>query len=246
MTTRTLTTSPTSTTLTRAATPDQLETAARTRWLDGWTAGPVEPESSGIAPGVLAPDLVLLDDTGTPRRLSDFWADRPALVMFWRHFGCACGAERARRLRAERAAYESAGLSLVVVAAGEPARAAAYRARHDLPCPVLCDPDHSAYHAYNLGHWVVERVLYDAPEEYLRHERDLGARFQADRAAAGAAPVDDPWRAVAEFVVGTNGRVRLPYLYQFCEDFPDPRLLTTAARLSGGRPPRRDSGMLAT
>ena len=45
-------------------------------------------------------------------------------------------------------------------------------------------------------------------------------------------PVDDPWRAVAEYVVGTNGLVRLAYVYQYCEDFPDPRVLTTAARMS--------------
>ena len=30
----------------------------------------------------------------------------------------------------------------------------------------------------------------------------------------------------------SGGVVRLPYLYQYCEDFPDPRVLTTAARLS--------------
>jgi hypothetical protein len=29
----------------------------------------------------------LLDSTGVPRRLGDFWAERPVIVVFLRHFG---------------------------------------------------------------------------------------------------------------------------------------------------------------
>jgi hypothetical protein len=101
-----------------------------------------------------------------------------------------------------------------------------------LPCPVLSDPEHAAYRAFGIGQWTPERVLYDAPEAFLHHDHHLGAQFQADRKARGRAPVDDPWRAVGEFVIGPDGRVRLPYLYQYCEDFPEPHILTAAARLS--------------
>jgi hypothetical protein len=31
--------------------------------------------------------LELLDATGTPRRLGDFWAERPVILVFLRHFG---------------------------------------------------------------------------------------------------------------------------------------------------------------
>jgi len=206
-----------------------LRTAAEREWLDRWAAGPTEPGGSALAAGSPAPDLTLLDDGGRLRRLSDYWAGGPALVMFWRHFGCGCGVERAARLRAEWPAYVAAGLTPVVVSQGEPARAAAYRAEHDLPCPVLCDPDHHAYRAYGLGHWDVEHVLFDAPEEFWDHPRAAGAAFQAERRRAGRAPVDDPWRAVAEHVV-VDGTVRFTHAYQHCEDFPEPRVLTTAAR----------------
>ena len=40
------------------------------------------------------------------------------------------------------------------------------------------------------------------------------------------------WKGSSLLVVGTDGRARLPYPYQYCEDFPDPRVLTAAARLS--------------
>ncbi len=208
----------------------ELTTAAEAEWLEGWTSGPVEGEGTGLATGTAAPDLVLADHTGRSRRLSEFWAHGPALVLFWRHFGCGCGAERARRLLEEYAALREADLEPVIIGQGEPARAAAYRDVHGLPCPVLCDPQHEAYRAWGIGQWPVERVLFDAPPEYWDHPCGLGVAFQDDRRSQGNPPVDDPWRAVAEFVVGADGKVLLTYAYQYCEDFPDVRVLTTAAR----------------
>jgi hypothetical protein len=31
--------------------------------------------------------IELRDSTGSPRRLGDFWADRPVVLVFLRHFG---------------------------------------------------------------------------------------------------------------------------------------------------------------
>lgn len=207
-----------------------LVAAAEAEWLDRWSSGPVEPEPTALPTGASAPDLVLPDHTGASRSLSEFWSAGPALVMFWRHFGCGCGTERATRLVDEYPALRETGLEPVIIGQGEPGRAAAYRDLHDLPCPVLCDPDHAAYRAWGLGHWPVARVLFDAPREYWTHPRDLGAAFQDDRRDQGNPAVDDPWRAVAEFVVGPDASVLLTYAYQYCEDFPDVRVLTTAAR----------------
>lgn len=209
---------------------EDLTAAAEAEWLQGWASGPLEAEGSGLPTGAPAPDLVLPDHTGTFRSLSEFWANGPALVMFWRHFGCGCGADRAKRLLDEHAALDQAGLNPVIIGQGEPLRAAAYRELHGLPFPVLCDPDHEAYRAWGIGQWPVERVLFDAPPAYWLHPHELGAALQNDRRDQGSPPVDDPWRAVAEFVVGTPGTVRLAYVYQYCEDFPDVRVLTTAAR----------------
>ena len=215
-------------------------------WLQRWTAGPTEHEGSGLPCGARAPDVTLTDETGRRRSLSEFWSTGPALVMFWRHFGCGCGVQRAQRLRQEWAAYRDCGLTPVIIAPGDPPRAHAYRVRYHLGCPVLTDPQYEAYRAYGIGHWPVERVLYDAPPEMWDHPRELGARFQDARRAGGRAPVDDPWRATAEFVVGGDGLVRLAYLYQYCEDFPDPRVLTTAARLSTSAQLPRAVGAVAT
>jgi peroxiredoxin len=207
-------------------------TAAESVWLDRWAEGPTEQASNLLAPGTPAPDLALPDENGMPRRLAEFWADGPALVMFWRHFGCSCGVTRAERLIAELDAYREAGLTPVIIAQGEPDRTARYQAAHGIPCVMLSDPDLEAYRAFGVGHWAVEQVLFDAPPEYWAHSRELGREFQDGRRRQGRPPVDDPWRASAEFVVGANGLTRLAYAYQHCEDYPDPRVLTTAGRLS--------------
>jgi peroxiredoxin len=210
---------------------EELTTAAEAEWLEGWTAGPIETEGRCLAAGSRAPDLRLLDHRGEEHALSEYWADQPALLVFWRHFGCNCGLARAERLKAEWTRYQDVGLNPVIVAQGEPARAAAYRNEQDLPCSILCDPDHEVYRAYGIGQWPVERILAAAPPEYWAHPRDLGVSFQDGRRDEGRPPVDDPWRAVGEFVIDSAGVVRLSYSYQYCEDFPPPELLTTATRL---------------
>lgn len=212
---------------------DELTAAAEAEWLEKWTTGPTQGLGALATPGNTAPVLQLPDHDGNLVTLSDLWLEGPALLMFWRHFGCTCGVERAKRVAIESEAYAADGLNPVIISQGEPERAAVYRSTHDIKVPILCDPDHSAYLAYGVGQWSVEQVLFDAPAEYWSHPRQLGVDFQNGRREQGRSPVDDPWLAAAEFVVGRDGIIRLSYAYQYCEDFPDPRVLTTAARLSG-------------
>ena len=140
--------------------------------------------------------------------------------------------ERARRLTTELDEYRAAGLSVFIVGQGEPAQAAAYADEHGITVPLLVDPTADVYRAYGVGHWQPEQLLFDAPDEYLAHPRELGQSLLEARRAEGRPMVDDPWRASAEFIVGQNGVIRLGFSYQYCEDFPDPRVLTAAARLA--------------
>src|SRR6516225_7972798 len=96
----------------------ELTAAAEAEWLDGWTAGPTEDQGSGLPTGAKAPDLALADHAGQERLLSEFWAGQPALLMFWRHFGCGCGVARAERLKAECQDYPDAGLNPVMSRTG--------------------------------------------------------------------------------------------------------------------------------
>ena len=211
------------------ATERQTE-AAEKEWLETWVAGPGEKRSKLLDPGTSAPDLELLDHTGAMRKLSSFWSQGPALLMFWRHFGCGCGLDRASRLKDENADYQAAGINLVIIAQGEPERAAEYREKYDISCPILCDPEHTVYSAYGLANFGVEQVLYDAPEETWCHSKEIGLDFQEARRAINRPLVDNPWMSTGEFLVDSSGTVRATYAYQYCSDYPDARVFTTAAK----------------
>lgn len=213
---------------------DQIREAEE-QWLELWIRGPRELsfDDPGVQVGDPAPDLTLLDHMGERRLLSSFWSDRPALVLFWRHYACGCGVDRAARLKEELAQYREAGAQVVVVGQGEPERAAAYRDSQDLDCVFLCDPEEAAYRAFGLTEFTVPEVLFDAPEEYWSHSREIGESFMADRRETGRPLVDNPWRRPGEFVIDTRGIVRLAYRWQYCEDFPDPRVHVLAIKQAG-------------
>lgn len=211
--------------------------AAEGEWAAGWLAGPTELRWASLPPqiGDPAPEADLDASDGSRVELSSLWAGRPALLLFWRHFGCSCGMERAARLREEYDAYLSAGANVAVVGMGEPARAARYAEEQGIRCPVLCDPDRTVYRAYGLLQGDTPHVLFDAPDEFLRREPAAGASLQESRHGTPRALVDDPWQLPGDFVVGSDGALRLTYRAQYCEDYPDPRVAIAAIRLSGGK-----------
>ena len=60
--------------------------------------------------------------------LAELWAGQPALLLFWRHFACSCGATRAERLKAEWSDYIALGANVVLIGQAEPERSAARQA----------------------------------------------------------------------------------------------------------------------
>lgn len=213
---------------------DDLIDEAEAEWVGRFTDGPTEDRWRELPPqvGDEAPDAELPDHTGASRHLREWWADQPAVVLFWRHFACSCGIDRAARLRDELDSYRDVGGSVVIVGQGEPERAAVYREEQGLDVPILCDPTLDTYRAYGLIQLQVSQILFDAPEEFWSHDEEHAQQLCQARRESGRPMVDDPWRQPGEFVVGTDGRLRLTYRYQYCEDYPDPRVITTAVSLA--------------
>lgn len=208
-----------------------LTMSAERRFLDHWTAGPTHV-GEPVRRGDQAPDLGLIAEDGSRTQLSEQWANTPALVMLWRHLGCGCGVDRIGRLMGEYEDYLASGLNVVAVVPGDIERVIAYKDKYGLPAPVLADPEYTTHRAFGLSHWSEEQLLYDAPDEFCTLSEEIGQSFQADRRAEGRHLVDDPWMQSAEFVVDTNGVIKVAYLYNYCEDYPDPRVFITAARLA--------------
>jgi peroxiredoxin len=201
--------------------------AAEQRWFAHWERGPTR-RAWGEAPpqvGDQASDFELPDSTGRLRSLSHFWRKRPALVIFWRHFGCGCGVARAERLEGEHATFVEAGAEVVVIGQGEPERAAWYEEKFSIPCPILCDPDERTYRAYGLLECSPWLLLGQPPagEDHfkgvIQTHRDLGRRV-----------ADNPFLLPGEFVVNTSGELVFTYRYQYCDNYPDPEMLVRAIR----------------
>ncbi|MGH2456001.1 MAG: peroxiredoxin-like family protein [Candidatus Limnocylindria bacterium] len=220
--------------------PDAPDTEAAGReWLEHWRVGPTRTRWTElpVQPGDGAPTLDLVAArSGRVVPLSSVWAAGPALLLFWRHFGCSCGRDRAARLRDEYAAYVSAGATVALVGQGESSRALTYAEANGLPAemPLLCDPDERAYRAYGLLEGGPAEVLFDAPDDYLRCEPRAGMDLFEQRRAQGTPMVDNPWLLPGEFVVDPGGRLVSAYRFQFCEHWIDPRVNVAAIRHASG------------
>lgn len=216
---------------------ERLIETAEERWKVGWEAGPRRLRWVSMPPqtGDPAPDPSLPDHEGREARLSSYWAERPLLILFWRHFGCSCGMDRAGRLREELADYRTAGGDVVIVGQGEPTRAARYRERQQLDVPILCDPERSSYEGFGLLQGTTAQILFDAPDPFLRCDLQAGLDLAASRHGTDRALVDDPWQLPGEFVVGTDGIIRHVHRYGWCEDYPDPRVHIAVIREAAGR-----------
>ena len=208
--------------------------AAESEWLDLWKQGPTRLRWTEVPlqVGDLAPDFELKDTSGKLVHLSNFWSNGPALILFWRHYGCSCGVDRAKLLQNEYADYIKLGASVVVIGQGDPERSKDYSEKHDIPCPVLCDPTYRVYEAYDLLEGKPSQIIYDAPDEYLRIDYETGAQLQQSRQGTESALVDSPWQLPGEFVVDQSGIIRLAHRYQHCEDWPNPSILIPAIKES--------------
>ena len=118
----------------------------------------------------------------------------------------------------------------MVIGQGEPERSAAYAQKHGLPGPVLCDPTYRVYEAYDLLEGKPSQIVFDAPDEFLQCDYEAGVKLQQSRRGTERATVDSPWQLPGEFVVDRAGTIRLAYRYQYCEDWPNPLVLTAAIK----------------
>lgn len=209
-----------------------LERKAERRWRQAWLDGPDTARLRWSAlppqPGDAAPDLTLADLSGRPRQLSELWSERPLLLLFLRHFGCSCLAERWERLQAEIAELKSAGAMIGGICQAEPERAAQVAARRGYSFPVLCDPDRRAYRMYGVLEGSAPQVLHDFAWE--AGDAATGDSLIADRQGTERAMVDNPWQLPAEFVIQRGGTMVHAHRYQYCEDFPPPTVLIGAIR----------------
>ncbi len=103
-----------------------------------------------LRPGDTAPAFELLDQTGTPRKLSTLLADCP-VVLFWYPAALTTGCTReACHFRDIGAEFDEVGAQRIGISADGVDKQAEFDAKHDLGYPLLSDPDKAVAKAYGV------------------------------------------------------------------------------------------------
>jgi len=91
--------------------------------------------------------LTVLDPTGAEVKLGSLWEDRPAVIVWLRHFGCTYCIEQAREFRAAKQRFDDAGARLVFIGNGGIGHLAKFKAAEAPEMTVLTDPAVRTYKA---------------------------------------------------------------------------------------------------
>lgn len=180
----------------------------------------------------VAPDAELADPAGQPAWLSALWAGRPLLLAFVRHFGCSECLGLVAMLREGQPQLARAGLGLAVVTQGTVAATAEFARAHAPELCLLADPQRTAYAAYGLERGNVLQLAL-SPQVW----RGLARSRRQGRTPKLPPPGQDVRQMSGTFVIGTNGRVRLPYYYEHIADHPPLDLLLRGVLGTGWEQP---------
>lgn len=96
--------------------------------------------------------LTVKDPDGRDVRLGQLWAQRTAVLVFVRHFGCLFCRQQVADLSAHREQIRSLGAELIVIGHGSIDEARAFRDEHHLTFPLFTDPGRHAYRALEMRH----------------------------------------------------------------------------------------------
>jgi peroxiredoxin len=168
-----------------------------------------------------APNIELLDTDGQPVQLGSLWAKQPLLLSFTRHFGCPQCKEMLDELSQARERIQQQGLALAVIMHAGPAAAKAFAVGHAPSIRCLADPNRIAYAAYGLGRGTYRQTIL-SPSVWKSNQRLLRSKgYKVELPPAG----QDALQMSGVFIIGEDGRIRLPYYYDHIADHPTIDLL---------------------
>jgi peroxiredoxin len=168
-----------------------------------------------------APDIKLLGVNGKPVKLSSLWKNKVLVLAFTRHFGCPQCKEMVDQLIDSHQALTDRGLQLAIVS-----HASAESAKEfcDLRAPsatCLADPNREAYRAFGLYRGTAWQTVI-SPRIWLSNRKLARTKgFKPELPHAG----QDAYQMSGTFIIGTDGRIRLPYYYEDIADHPPIDLL---------------------
>ena len=168
-----------------------------------------------------APDLELLSTEGNQVSLSSLWENQVLVLAFARHFGCPQCKEMVETLCNAAPQIKSNGLKLAFVTQGTPETAKAFCEERTTGQLCLADQERVAYRAYGLERATLRQTFlsWRVWQSNRRLKKDRG--WNTDLPPTG----QDAMQLAGTFVIGTDGRIRLPYYYDNIADHPPVDLL---------------------
>jgi peroxiredoxin len=169
----------------------------------------------------LAPDVELRTVEDTPLLLSSLWEGKVLVLAFTRHFGCPQCKEMLDQLAQLKPELTEKGLSLAVVTQGTPEETKAFCEERISGVLCLSDPARKAYRAYGLSRGRPSQTVLSL--RVLRSNRDLQKRkgWKPELPPEG----QDAFQMAGTFIIGPDGRIRLPYYSNDIADHPPVELL---------------------
>ena len=167
-----------------------------------------------------APDVAVQTADGNAIQLASLWKNKTVLIAFARHYGCLNCQEMLSQLMNARQAIERAGLHLVVVTQGTTAETKTFCADHAPHATCLADPKRESYRAFGLARGNAWQVFM-APQIWFDAWRSLRRGHRASQPPQGQSLT----QLSGIFIVGTDGKIRLPYYYDTLGDHPPVEIL---------------------
>lgn len=118
-----------------------------------------------ISAGIPAPEFELLDDTGTPRKLSDYRGKNVVLYFYPKDDTPGCTKE-ACNFRDDYSAYDKAGVVILGVSPDSVESHVKFKKKFQLQFPLLADEGHKVCDLY--GVWGPKKFMGKAYEGVLR------------------------------------------------------------------------------
>lgn len=153
----------------------------------------------------LAP-MKVLDAAGNSVEVGSLWRERPAVLVFMRHFGCIHCRDHVAHITSELRAIRDKA-NVIVIGNGSPSFIEGFRDQTGWTGPVYTDPSLAVYKVAQLKRSVGATL----------DPRSLGAAFRAFRTGSRQGRTQgDQWQQGGTLVVAPSGEVR----YHHASDRP--------------------------
>ena len=162
-----------------------------------------------------APDAEILTTENKAIRLSSLWKEKTILLVFTRHFGCPQCKEMLAQIVASKSEIEQKGLTIVAVTQGKPEETLEFCKHQAAGILCLADPERKAYRAFGLERGSLWQVML-SPQVVLGTLRAWRRGHTAGLPPRG----QDVMQMSGTFIIGTDGKIRLPYYYDTIADHP--------------------------